>query len=114
MATAKKPPTQVAGVEGIAPKPIVLTPEQPKQIDWQRIIGLPPFQMFAIEKEKSLLHVFTVPHGGRESRAEVKEKQLQEWLARHDPDDLYQQYCNWHKAKGCWPEETPLGNIKGR
>ena len=43
-----KPPTQYAGVVGIEPKPIELTPARPV-IDWRAIAALPPFQMFAAE-----------------------------------------------------------------
>ena len=100
MTKATKPPTQVAGVEGIAPKPIVLTPESSK-IDWARIIQLPPFQMFAVERKPSLANKFEGQ--GLDS--------VTAWMAQCEPDDLYQQYCDWHKDKGCWPNETPCGEL---
>lgn len=44
-----KPEPIRVGVEGIAPKPIELTPDRPR-IDWAHLFGLPPFQMYAIER----------------------------------------------------------------
>lgn len=98
MTKATKPPTQVAGVEGIAPKPIVLTPE-PSTINWARIIQLPPFQMFAVERKPSLVDKFEGK--GLDS--------VHAWMAQHEPDDLYKQYSDWHEDKGYWPNETPYG-----
>ena len=98
--TKKKPPTQVAGVEGIAPNPIVLTPE-PSTINWARIIQLPPFQMFAVERKPSLVDKFEANGLDR----------VHAWMAQFEPDDLYQQYSDWHKAKGYWPNETPCGEV---
>ena len=104
-----KPPTQVAGVEGIAPKPIVLTPE-PNNIDWARISELPPFQMFAVEREPKLSRVLE-SRGESNHRPErfMDSEQAIAWMAQYEPDDLYQQYCDWHAAKGYWPNETPYG-----
>ena len=40
------------------------------------------------------------------------------WLQSHQSDDpaqspeLYAEYCQGHAAKGYWPNETPLGEIK--
>lgn len=95
-----KPPTQVAGVEGIAPKPIVLTPESSK-IDWARIIQLPPFQMFAVEICPNLAGNFD----------DQGLACVHAWMAQYEPDDLYKQYAEWHLAKGYWPNETPCGEI---
>ena len=89
-----KPPTQVAGVEGIAPKPIELTPSRPS-IDWVRLFGLPPFQMYAVEKSRLA--------------ADNVEKWLPGWAQEHGEQDLFDDYCRWHQAKGYWPNETPLG-----
>ncbi|QXN70901.1 hypothetical protein DARTUKUTA_48 [Bacillus phage vB_BspP_Dartukuta] len=97
MTKATKPPTQVAGVEGIAPKPIVLTPESSK-IDWARIIQLPPFQMFAVER-------------ARKSAADVM-AWMPAWAREHESEQaLFDDYCQWHKEKGYWPAETPMGEL---
>lgn len=85
MSEAIKPPTQIAGVQGIASAKQGIS--QPIQINWGLIVELPAFQMFAAEK-----------HSGN---AVVN-------------DALYAEYCQWHEAKGYWPNETPLGElIKG-
>ena len=99
--TKKKPPTQTAGVSGIAPKPIELTPAQPQQIDWRRLCELPPFQMFVVEREPKLAEQF----------ANDNYQAVREWLVRHVMEDLSQQYCAWHAAKGYWPNETPAGEL---
>lgn len=117
MTKAKKPPTQVAGVEGIAPKPIELTParpvEQDQQIDWARLCELPPFQMFAVEREPKLSRVLE-SRGASNHHPErfMDSEQVIAWMGEFEPDDLYQQYCDWHKAKGYWPNETPTGELK--
>lgn len=94
----KKPPTQVAGVEGIAPTPIELTPQR-AVIDWPHLFGLPPFQMFAIEQ-------------ARKSADDVM-AWMPEWAREHESEQaLFEDYCQWHAAKGYWPNEDPLGRIK--
>lgn len=95
VADTKPEPIRV-GVEGIAPKPIELTPAR-KQIDWERLSGLPPFQMFAAEKGSP-------PSGS-----------IAEWLngliQGAGPQELYDEYCQWHTRKGYWPGETPMGEV---
>ena len=90
-----KPPTQIAGVQGIAPKPIELTPDRPR-IDWAHLFSLPPFQMFAIER-------------ARKSPADVM-AWMPGWARSHESEQaLFDDYCEWHANKGCWPKETPTG-----
>ena len=102
----EKPPTQVAGVTGIAAIPIVAgsgdTGE--KAIDWNHILSLPPFQMYACEKEPTLAEAFA---------KDTRHERVEEWLHKHKPDDLYDSYCEWHKAKSYWPNETPYGQPIG-
>ena len=111
--TKKKPPTQTAGVAGIAAIPIVITPEQKEQtIDWAKLCELPTFQMFAIEREPSLNGAFEYVRGENDSVALWEKcEPLNAWLTSHEPEDLYKQYCAWHAAKGHWPNETPMGDI---
>ena len=47
---SEKPPAQYAGVVGIEPKPIVLTPDPSRHVDWGAMASLPPFQMYAVER----------------------------------------------------------------
>lgn len=110
--TKKKPPTQIAGVKGIAPKPIELTPAQPEQFNWAKILELPPFQMFAVEQEPSL----SVAFGNILSNGIPlweQHKSIDAWLHTYQPEELYRQYAEWHLAKGYWPNETPDGQLIG-
>lgn len=94
VADAKPEPIRV-GVEGIAPKPIELTPSRPS-IDWARLFSLPPFQMYAIER-------------ARKSAADVM-AWMPAWAREHESEQaLFDDYCQWHAEKGCWPKETPTG-----
>lgn len=96
--TAPKPPTQVAGVSGIAPTPIELTPAQPKRINWAQLFALPTFQMFAVER-------------AGKSSADVMDW-MPEWAREHEEQWVFDEYCKWHSEKGCWPNETPMGEVK--
>lgn len=92
---SKKPPTQVASVQGFSA--FEAKPKEPLRIDWQRLIGLPPFQMFAIER-------IGKPH-------DAIMGWLPEWMSQQDPMDLYNDYCQWHREKGYWPNESPMGEL---
>lgn len=94
--TTPKPPTQVAGVAGIAPTPIELTPAQPKRINWTQLFSLPTFQMFAVER-------------AGKSSADVMEW-MPAWAREHDEQGIYDDYCKWHADKGYWPNENPDGS----
>ena len=82
---ASKPPTQIAGVQGFVAFEAKPDPVAPA-INWRRLSGLPPFVMFLAERHQS-----DVPAPS---------------------PDLYAEYCQWHAAKGYWPNETPLGILK--
>lgn len=96
-----KPPPQVLGVSGIAEQPIVI---HDAKINWAKVAALPPFQMFLVERD-----------GPNQTG-----KNAQEWatgvamrLAASVGDDvLFDEYAAWHEAKGYWPNETPLGQVK--
>lgn len=94
VADTKPEPIRV-GVDGIAPKPIELTP---KRIDWAHLFGLPPFQMYAVER-------------ARKSPADVM-AWMPGWAREHESEQaLFDDYCQWHAAKGYWPGEDPMGRI---
>ena len=104
MTATVKPPPIIVRMEGVAPLPITMNQAAP--IDWNVIVGLPPFQMFAMER-------------GKRNPIDIGNS-LQWYLdfARTKINELgeeafYQQYCDWHTQKGCWPKETPLGQLKG-
>lgn len=80
-----KPEPIRVGVQGFVAFEAKPDPAAPA-IDWQRLSGLPPFGMFLAERYQS-----DVPAPS---------------------PDLYAEYCQWHAAKGYWPNETPLGEIK--
>lgn len=96
-----KPPPQVLGVSGIAEQPIVI---HDAKINWAMVAALPPFQMFLAERD-----------GPNQTG-----KNSQQWatgvamrLAASVGDEaLFGEYAAWHQAKGYWPNETPLGQVK--
>ena len=96
-----KPPPQVLGVSGIAEQPLVI---HDAKINWAMVAALPPFQMFLAERD-----------GPNQTG-----KNSQEWatgvalrLAASVGDEaLFDAYAAWHEAKGYWPNETPLGQVK--
>ena len=94
----EKPPTIRVGVSGIdaAKQKGDEGFAEPSPIDWRHICGLPPFQMFVAEKAgKPLL--------GMDS--------LIGFICEHDENALHKEYCAWHKAKGYWPNEDPMGRL---
>lgn len=95
--STEKPPTQYAGVVGIEPKPIELTPARPV-IDWRAVAALPPFQMFAAEVAPNTTAADSLAHAVAVVRA-----------AGESNDELLTRYIDWHTAKGYWPNETPFG-----
>lgn len=90
-----KPPAQIAGVKGIAPKPIELTPARPL-VNWGHLCELPPYQMYAIERSgKSPNDLMGWIH---------------DWTRDCETEQArYDDYCQWHAAKGYWPLESPSG-----
>ena len=98
VADTKPEPIRV-GVEGIAPKPLVLTPERPR-IDWAHLAALPPFQMFAAERMRNT--------SGKDSM----EHALDYVRGMGAAPDVLQAYEAWHDKKGYWPNETPYGEVK--
>lgn len=98
----KKPPTQTAGVTGIdghggmGEAPI----EQPFQqyIDWQKLSALPAFEMFVFEES------------GQHAGASATEWVVNRRSSMGDKP-LYDLYAKWHKNKGYWPDETPMGKL---
>lgn len=99
----KKPPTQTAGVGGIdahggmgeAPIEQPVAPIQ-SGVDWHRLISLPAFEMFVFEQS------------GQDVGSTANDWVKQRRAALSD-SVLYEQYAKWHKQKGLWLNETPLG-----
>ena len=99
--TDQKPPTQYAGVVGIEPKPIVLTPDPTQHVNWGAVASLPPFQMFAAEVTRNTTAADSLAHAVAVVRT-----------AGESNDELLTRYIDWHTAKGYWPNETPFGEPK--
>lgn len=101
VADTKPEPIRV-GVEGIAPKPIELTPIN-MVVDWAKVATLPPFQMFVHEQ---------VPApADRDGQRWAQEYAVRRAAQRGD-QDLLDEYFAWHEKKGYWPKETPFGELK--
>lgn len=97
-AKKKKPPTQTAGVSGIdGYGGMGEAPIEPS-IDWQKLIGLPSFEMFVLEES------------GQSAGASANEWVVNRRSSMGDKS-LYDLYAKWHKAKGYWPDETPMGAL---
>lgn len=93
----EKPPTQVAGVAGFVAFTTPADELKRENINWTKLVNLPPFEMFVSEQS-----------GAQGS-------QIASWVStqRHrlGDDKLYQLYSDWHKAKGYWVNETPMGEV---
>lgn len=100
--TSNKPPTQYAGVVGIEPKPIVLTPEPSQHVNWSAVASLPPFQMYAVER---------FGRSARDSHEWATECAVQE-AAKSGDKALIDAYEAWHAAKGYWPGEDAYGRAR--
>lgn len=94
-----KPPAQIAGVLGIAPVPIELTPAPAKRVNWGAVAALPPFQMYVAER---------FGRSGDDSYKHAVECATRE-AAKAGDAALLDAYSLWHAAKGFWPNESPLG-----
>ena len=100
MTTQKeKPPAQVAGVQGFNAFTTPVDEIKQPVIDWQKLTGLPPFEMFVLEQ--SGLNVGSAANDWVKQRRSVLGDSV-----------LYEQYSVWHKNKGLWANETPLGKVK--
>ena len=96
--STEKPPTQYAGVVGIEPKPIVLTPEPSQHVNWSAVASLPPFQMYAVER---------FGRSARDSHEWATECAVRA-AAKHGDKVLLDDYVAWHSSKGYWPNESPM------
>jgi len=93
----KKPPTQTAGVSGFdafEAKP----DEEFERVDWRKLINLPSFEMFVYEQSGQ--------RAGESASAWVRSRR-----AMISDATLYEQYELWHKSKGLWLNETPMGKL---
>lgn len=94
-----KPPTQIAGVNGFNAHGVMGGGAPQDKIDWPSVVSLPPFQMFACEQSG-------------QTNGDAVTAWVQTRIALMGDAELYEQYAQWHKHKGYWPNETPMGSIK--
>lgn len=99
----KKPPAQVAGVQGFNAFTTPADEVKQANIDWQKLAGLPPFQMFIAEHYPDKVSLFN-------GTVNVTANWVKQMITEKD-SDLYQRYCDWHTAKGYWKGETPMGDV---
>lgn len=96
-----KPPPQVLGVSGIAEQPIII---HDAKINWAMVAALPPFQMYLAERDG--------PNQTGKNAQEWATQVAMHLAATTSDMALFETYCAWHTAKGYWPNETPLGQVK--
>lgn len=105
--TTDKPPPIVIGVQGIDAS-VVNTKDpadRPESPPWFQIVALPAFQMFVEE---------TMPEYSPWGSEQFLIGLFNQIYANHGTDGverLIQDYCQWHKAKGYWPNEDPWGRL---
>lgn len=93
----EKPPAQGVGVQGFKAD---LYANDEQVIDWQKLIHLPKFQMFATEQSKmSIANVMEWIIGYVQDRC------------YENPKPFFDQYVKWHNAKGYWKNETVFGEL---
>lgn len=102
----KKPPPIRVGVSGIDATPQrgqvgFVSPEPDGQIDWATLVGLPPFQMYMVEKK----------HIDVDQLDSMMLPALQAIYEQGSLQKLFEDYCHWHNAKGYWRNEDPFGNL---
>lgn len=95
----KKPPNQTARVGGINAYGGMGEMASPSEyIDWNKLVRLPSFEMFVFEESGQ--------HTGSSA---------DEWVAARragmGDKSLYDLYAKWHKEKGYWTDETPMGEL---
>ena len=96
-----KPPPQVLGVAGIAEQPIVI---HDAKINWAMVAALPPFQMFLAERDG--------PNQTGQNSQQWATGVAMRLAAAVNDQALFDEYAAWHGAKGYWPNETPMGQVK--
>ena len=100
-----KPEPIRVGVEGFNAFAAKLASAPQPYVDVTRLGELPVFQMFLAERHPEKKHL---------QMPESRIYDHQKWLIHAlELNQLYPEYCSWHEAKGYWPNETPLGEIKG-
>lgn len=94
-APKEKPPTQMLGVGGFN-----AAGAMGDNIDWARLVKLPPFQMFAEEREKNPLGIPSDKFAYERAIAAINTNGAAAFFAAYE---------KWHSEKGLWPHENAYG-----
>lgn len=108
--TKSKPPTIKISMDSVEPEKIYLGDNPVDQvapidvkINWNKLLGLPPFQMFLAEHcKQNICHV-----------DKWIDAELSQMIRIRNEENVFQLYCDWHSAKGWWENETVYGEVKG-
>jgi hypothetical protein len=103
--TTPKPPSILIDMTGAGIAPVAVTfggTQQVFKFDWPCLVGFPPFQMFVSEHSNEAI------------------ANIDEWIIDHvigklnavGEDVFFQEYSDWHSAKGYWKNETVFGELK--
>lgn len=96
-----KPPTQAVGVAGFKAD---LYASDIKKIDWHILIHLPKFQMYAVQMTGG-------SYGNCGNVMEWIMGYVQDRIQSHGERNFYDEYANWHDAKGYWKNENVYGEL---
>lgn len=95
-----KPPAQRVAVAGFDMSKMGLT-KSGASIAWDVLIGHPPFHMFMSE--------MSFPNPENKDAMELAVDFIMEQSKTKAELQFYAEYAKWFKAKGFWPDETPMG-----
>lgn len=71
-------------------------------IDWRKLAAHPPFQMFVHERS---------PGAESTDSERLAIQYIERFVREVDASTLWQKYAAWHKEKGYWPSEDPMGDV---
>ena len=106
----EKPPPIVLAVGGLQPEAVTFGAPDQQAINWYRLLTLPPFQMFAVAKGYLTAQDITAICGQPSPQEAEAQRRFFERIG--DAKRTFDEYCAWHQAKGYWPNETPMGEVK--
>ena len=96
-----KPPTQSVGVAGFKAD---LYASDIKKIDWHILIQLPKFQMYAVQMTGG-------SYGNCGNVMEWIMGYVQDRIRSYGEQNFFDEYVNWHDAKGYWQNENVYGEL---
>lgn len=108
--TKSKPPTIRVSMDSVAPEKIYLGDNPADQvapievkINWGKLLGLPPFQMFMAEHcRQDICYV-----------DKWIDAELSQMVRIRGEENVFELYRDWHGKKGWWKNETVYGEFSG-